>query len=37
MLSNSFWYGFLMGVGLVFLVFAVSRLIVRARAKKRSN
>jgi hypothetical protein len=32
MLSNNFWYGFLLGVGLVFLVFLVSKLIVRARA-----
>jgi prolipoprotein diacylglyceryltransferase len=35
MLSNSFWYGFLMGVGLVFLIFLVSKLI--ARAKKGGN
>jgi hypothetical protein len=37
MLSNSFWYGFLMGAGLVFLVFAVSRLIARSRAKKNGD
>jgi hypothetical protein len=32
MFSNSFWYGFLMGAGLVFLIFYVSKLIARARA-----
>jgi hypothetical protein len=31
MLSNNFWYGFLLGAGLVFLVFAVSRTIARAK------
>jgi hypothetical protein len=31
MFSNSFWYGFLIGVGPVFLVFAVSRMIIRAK------
>ena len=33
MLSNSFWYGFLLGAGLVFLIFFVSNRVVRARAK----
>ncbi len=33
MLSNSFWYGFLLGAGLVFLIF----LYVRLRAKKSGN
>jgi hypothetical protein len=33
MLSNNFWYGFLMGAGLVLLVGFVSTLILRARAK----
>jgi hypothetical protein len=31
MLSNDFWYGFLIGVGLVFLVFVVSKMIARAK------
>jgi len=31
MLSSSFWYGFLLGVGLVFLVFLVCKLIFRAK------
>jgi len=31
MFSNSFWYGFVIGVGLVFLVFVVSRMIARAK------
>jgi tetrahydromethanopterin S-methyltransferase subunit B len=35
MLSNSFWYGFLMGAGLVALIALVSRQI--ARAKKGGN
>jgi hypothetical protein len=30
-LSNSFWYEFLMGVGIVFLVLAVTRMIARAK------
>jgi hypothetical protein len=30
MLSADFWYGFILGVGLVFLVFIVSVLIKRA-------
>lgn len=34
MLSNQFWYGFIIGVGLVFLVFLISTLIARARAKR---
>jgi hypothetical protein len=33
MLSNNFWYGFLLGAGLVFLIFFVSNRVVRARAK----
>jgi len=33
MLSNDFWYGFLLGVGLVFAVFLVTRLLTRARSK----
>jgi hypothetical protein len=33
MLSNDFWYGFLLGLGLVFLVFLVSRLMAKARSK----
>jgi hypothetical protein len=37
MLSNSFWYGFLIGVGLVFLVYFVTTLIARARTKKRND
>jgi tetrahydromethanopterin S-methyltransferase subunit B len=31
MLSNNFWYGFVIGVGLVFLVFLVTKLIARAK------
>ena len=31
MLSSSFWYGFVIGVGLVFLVFVVSRMIARSK------
>jgi len=31
MLSNDFWYGFLIGVGLVFLVFLISKLIARRK------
>ena len=31
MFSNSFWYGFLMGAGLVFLVFLVSKMIARPK------
>jgi prolipoprotein diacylglyceryltransferase len=37
MLSNNFWYGFLMGAGLVFAIFFVSRLMIRARAKSSAN
>jgi hypothetical protein len=37
MLSNSFWYGFLLGAGLVFGIFFVSRLMVRNRAKVGPN
>ena len=37
MLSNNFWYGFTIGIGLVFFVFIVSRLFVRARSKKDSD
>jgi hypothetical protein len=33
MLSNNFWWGFLLGAGLVFLIFFVSNLLARARAK----
>ena len=33
MLSNEFWYGFLLGVGLVFLIFLVTRLLAKARSK----
>lgn len=33
MLSNDFWYGFLLGAGLVFLIFFASHRIIRARAK----
>jgi hypothetical protein len=33
MLSNNFWYGFLMGAGLVLLIGLVSTLVSRARAK----
>jgi hypothetical protein len=33
MLSNSFWYGFLMGAGLVLLIGFVSIMVLRARAK----
>jgi hypothetical protein len=33
MLSDSFWYGFLIGAGLVFGVFFVVRLISRVRAR----
>jgi hypothetical protein len=35
MLTNEFWYGFLLGAGLVFLVFFVSRLIIRKREEGR--
>jgi hypothetical protein len=35
MLTNDFWYGFLLGAGLVFLVFFVSRLIIRNRKEGR--
>jgi hypothetical protein len=35
MLTNEFWYGFLLGAGLVFLVFFVSRLIIRNRKEGR--
>jgi hypothetical protein len=34
--STSFWYGFLMGAGLVFLIFFVSRMIARAKESKDS-
>jgi hypothetical protein len=37
MLSNNFWNGFLLGAGLFFGIFFVSRLLVRARAKKSAN
>jgi hypothetical protein len=37
MLSNNFWYGFLMGAGLVLLVGLVSTLISRTRAKHSSK
>jgi hypothetical protein len=37
MLSSSFWYGFMLGLGLVFLIFAIVKLISRARAKKSSD
>jgi len=33
MLSNNFWYGFLMGAFLVLAIAFVSRLMIRARAK----
>jgi prolipoprotein diacylglyceryltransferase len=32
-MSNNFWYGVLMGAGLVFAVFIVTTLLARARAK----
>jgi hypothetical protein len=35
MLTNEFWYGFLLGAGLVFFVFFVSRLIIRNRKEGR--
>ena len=37
MLSNNFWYGFLMGAGLVLLIGFVSTLISRARANHSSK
>jgi hypothetical protein len=37
MFSSDFWYGFAIGLGLVLLVFVVTRLIARARAKKGGN
>jgi hypothetical protein len=37
MLSNNFWYGFLMGAGLVLLIAFVSLLLARARAKNGAN
>jgi hypothetical protein len=37
MLSNNFWYGFLMGAGLVLLIAFVSILMSRARAKNNAN
>lgn len=37
MLSNQFWYGFLLGAFLVFGVFHVSALMQRARAKKKAT
>jgi prolipoprotein diacylglyceryltransferase len=37
MFSNEFWYGFLLGVGLVFLVFLVTRLLAKARSKNRND
>jgi hypothetical protein len=30
-MSDDFWHGFLMGVGLVFLVFVVARMMTRRR------
>jgi hypothetical protein len=37
MLSNNFWWGFLLGAGLVFVIFFVSNLLARARAKNGAN
>lgn len=37
MLSNNFWWGFLLGAGLVFAIFFVSNLLARARAKTGAN
>jgi len=37
MFPNDFWYGFLIGVGLVAGVAFVARLIARARAKNSEN
>jgi hypothetical protein len=37
MLSNNFWYGFLMGAGLVLLIGFVYTLISRARANHSSK
>jgi tetrahydromethanopterin S-methyltransferase subunit B len=37
MLSNNFWYGFLMGAGLVLLIAFVSLLLARVRAKNSAN
>jgi prolipoprotein diacylglyceryltransferase len=34
MLSNSFWYGFLIGCGLIFAVFFAAIKIVRAKKSK---
>jgi hypothetical protein len=31
MMSNDFWYGFILGVGLVFLVFFLSVVVKKAR------
>ena len=36
MLSNDFWYGFLMGAALVLAIFLVSSLVIRNRAKNRA-
>jgi len=33
MLSNSFWYGLVIGALLVFAIFFVTKLLARARAK----
>lgn len=37
MLSNSFWGGVLMGAGLVFAMYFVTHLFIRARAKNGAN
>jgi hypothetical protein len=37
MLSNQFWDGFLLGAFLVFGVFLVSTLFLRARAKRKAT
>jgi hypothetical protein len=37
MLSNNFWYGFLMGAGLVFGIYFVAKLLIGARAKNASS
>jgi hypothetical protein len=37
MLSNDFWYGFAIGAGGAFLIFAAVTLILRARARYRTG
>jgi hypothetical protein len=36
-MSNDFWHGFLMGVGLVFLVFIVARMMTRRGAGRSAS